>query len=146
MLLAAAAESRRQALATAGRGSTFPLAREDAAARRAAVRTLSAPVPSAAGGGAGSGGAPAGVAAEAAGPAAAAQPDPFRVSVPASAFQIEERRSAQGDAELQLTTACCSECKYALLALCKRLLQGSSVSLPSLEHEGIPRALFGCLL
>lgn len=88
------AESRRQALATTSRGNTFPLARGDAAARRAAVRTLSAPVPSPAG--SAGGGAPPGP--EAAGGAQpTAQPDPFRVNVPASAFQLEERRSGQGD-------------------------------------------------
>ncbi|KAK9909600.1 hypothetical protein WJX75_004777 [Coccomyxa subellipsoidea] len=86
------AESRRQALATTSRGNTFPLARGDAAARRAAVRTLSAPVPSPAG--SASGGVPPGP--EAAGGAQpTAQPDPFRVNVPASAFQLEERRSGQ---------------------------------------------------
>jgi hypothetical protein len=58
------------------------------------VRTLSAPVPSPAG--SASGGVPPGP--EAAGGAQpTAQPDPFRVNVPASAFQLEERRSGQGD-------------------------------------------------
>ncbi|BDA42057.1 probable transcription factor VIP1 at N-terminal half [Coccomyxa sp. Obi] len=76
-----AAESRRLALATAGRGNTFPLARGEAAARRAAVRTLSAPVSDAAAAGAA--------------PEQPPQPDPFRVNVPASAFQVEERRLSQ---------------------------------------------------
>lgn len=90
---AAAAESRRQALATAGRGNTFPLARGEAAARRAAVRTLSEPVnsPTAAAGG-GSGGAGAGEQQ----PQPPPRQDPFRVNMPASAFQVEERRPSTG--------------------------------------------------
>lgn len=106
---AAAAESRRQALATAGRGSTFPLGRSDTA-RSAALRTLSVPVTvegTTAGGSAAAaaeqqqlGEQPQQEAAPQPQPQPGRRQDPFRVNVPPSAFQLEERRIGAGEPAL----------------------------------------------
>jgi hypothetical protein len=103
--LSAIAESRRQALAIAGRGSTFPLAREGSI-HRSALRTLSVPLPldSAA-----AAGALPRQPSPSERPPPRQQQDPFRVNVPPSAFQLDERRTGGGESTSCLMSSLLSE-------------------------------------
>ena len=103
----AAEDPRRAALtlAQAERGSTFPGARRDQPPLRPALRTLSVPVAgTAAGAEAPAGASPDGEGREQAGQAQ--QQDPFRVNLPASAFELEERQARAGEGAFDDIRSC----------------------------------------